>query len=447
MRRLKNNRRQRLVTLGIVMLSTVTGLCAQDNGALRVMSLGDCIDYAMKHNTTIEQRQLAVENSELTLENSRYSRLPDLNAGVGQGWGFGRSTSRDGSTVDRTSAQTSFQVSSSMQLFTGFRIPNQVKADKFSLMAATENLEKARRDLGVQIASYYLNALYYKGLAKVQRHQLELDEEALRKAEALYEAGRKPKSEVAAAEAQVAVSQHSLVEAVGNETMARLDLMQALNMVDVNVEQFAVCDIDTEGIEGEMTSADLVIAEALEHHPTILAAKYNLESSRHSLKVAQSARYPTLSLSASYSNSYYYTYDMENMDLSKQLDLNGSEYIGLSLNIPIFNRFQTRNNVRQARLQVMNQELSLTDARLQLQKEIQQAYWNAVKARENYRSAQKASASTQLSYQYEMERFAAGNSTAYELQQARTRMEKSETDEVQARYEYLMRVRILEFYK
>lgn len=409
------------------------------------MSLHDCVDYAIQHNISIEQQKLNEENAKITLETTRYSRLPNLNASLSQGFGFGRSTSREGSTVDQTSANTSFGINASMPIFTGFRIPNQVKVDEYSLKAATENLEKAKRDITVSVATYYLNALYYKGIADIQRRQLELDKEALSKAQALVDAGRQPESEVANARAQVAVSEHSLTEALGNERLARLDLMQMLNM-DGDVNLFSVVELDTTDLLGEIPLPEQVFDHAVESHPSIMAAKYNLESSKYQLKVSKSQYMPSLSLNASYSNSLYHSWDYPNAKLSDQLNLNGSEYLGLSLSIPIFNRFSTRNSVRQAKLQIANQNYALSEARLSLNKEIQQAYWNAAKARDNYFSAQKAAESTNIAYRYEADRYAAGRSTTYDLQSARTKLQRSLQDELQAKYEYLIRVKILEFY-
>lgn len=333
-----------------------------------------------------------------------------------------------------------------MPIFTCFRIPNQIKADQYSLKAATENLEKAKRDITVSVASYYLNALYYKGLTDIQRRQLELDKDALAKAEALVEAGRKPESEVATARAQVAMTEHSLTDAKGNEIIARLDLIQMLNL-NCDADQFSIVELDTTNLLGDMPLPETVFAQAVETHPAIMAAKYNLEASKSQLKVAKSALMPTLSVSASYSNSFYHLYDSEfNQPFGKQLDLNGSEYLGFSLSIPIFNRFSSRNSVRQAHLNVKNYNWTLEETRQNLHKEIQQAYWNAAKARDSYFSAQKASESTAIAYQYEADRFAAGRSTAYDLQSARTKLEKALHDELQSKYEYLIRVKILEFY-
>lgn len=420
-------------------------ICFSANAQER-MTLHDCVQFAIDHNISIEQRKLQTQNAEIALNTSKSSRLPAVTASLGQSFGFGRSTSRDGSTVDQTSANTSFNIGAQMPIFTGFRIPNQIKADEYSLKAATENLEKAKRDITVSVASYYLQALYYKGLTEIQNRQLELDRDALAKAQALYDAGRKPESEVAAAAAQVAMSEHSLTEAQGNELLARLDLIQLLNM-NCDADKFYVVELDTTSMLGDMPLPEAVFSYAVETHPAIMAAKYNLETSKHQLNVAKSSLMPSLSLSASYSNSYFHLYDSDfNSSFGKQLDLNGSEYVGLSLSIPIFSRFASRNSVRQAKLSVQNYNWALEEARQSLNKEIQQAYWNAAKARDNYFSAQKAAESTTIAYRYEADRYAAGRSTTYDLQSVRTRLEKALHDEIQSKYEYLIRVKILEFY-
>lgn len=438
MKNLKKNKK----ALALVALSSLA-FCQMQ---AQEMSLQQCVEYAVNHNNSIQQQQLNEENRKIQLETTRYSRLPDLNASLSEGLGFGRSTGRDGSTVDNTSANTSFSLSSSMNVFDGFRTSNQIKSDRFSLQAASAQLEKARQDISIQVASYYLNALYYKGVVAIQRQQLDLDQKTLQKARDLFESGKKPESEVVAAQAQVDMTKHQLTEAEGNEVMARLDLMQALNL-NGDVRSFSITDIDTTQFGTDLTSAAQVFEQAVQLHPSIMAAKYNLESSKYALKVAKSANLPSVSLRASYSNSYFYQFDSDfNTNFGKQLDLNGSEYLGLSLNVPIFNRFATRNSIRQAQLQIQNQELQLSDAQLQLQKQIEQAYWNAIKSRANYESAQSASRSTQLSYDYEAERYAAGKSTSIDLQNTRTKLEKALSDQLQAKYEYLMRVKILEFY-
>lgn len=450
MKRLKTNLRRVAAVLMMTAASSAATF-AQSDLENRVAadvnwSLRRCIEYAISHNTSIQQQELSVENSRIRLETTRFSRLPDLSANIGESLGFGRSQGRDGSTVDNTSSNTHFGINASMPLFTGFRIPNQIKADEYTLKMATENLEKARRDISIRVATYYLNALYYRGLAEIQQQQLELSKEALRNATSLVDAGKKAESERVSAEAQVAVNEHSLTEAQGNARMAILDLFQALNIEDLQLGQFTITDLDTTTLVGDIPLPSAVFDEAVRTHPTILAAQYDLKTSEHQVKIARSYMLPSISLSGSYGNNVFHNFDGGNKSIGKQLKLNGSESLSLGVSIPIFSRFSSRNNVRQSRLQVQQKSIALHEASLSLRKEIEQAYWNAAKSHDNYISAQKAVESTRLAYRYEADRQALGRSTVYDLQQASTRLQKAEQDAIQAKYEYLMRIKILQFY-
>ena len=269
MKRLKKN--NKILALVALSLLAASKLQAQE------MSLQQCVEYALNHNISIQQQQLNEENRKIQLETSRYSYLPDLNASLSEGFGFGRSTGRDGSTVDNTSASTSFSLSSSMNIFDGFRTSNQIKSDRFSLQAATAQLEKARQDISIQVAGFYLNALYYKGVVAIQRQQLDLDMKTLQKARDLFESGKKPESEVAAAQAQVDVAKHQLTEAEGNETMARLDLMQALNL-NGDVQSFSITEIDTTSLGSDVESAASIFDQAVLLHPSIMQPSITLRA-------------------------------------------------------------------------------------------------------------------------------------------------------------------------
>ena len=125
---------------------------------------------------------------------------------------------------------------------------------------------------------------------------------------------------------------------------------------------------------------------------------------------------------------------------------NSREYVGLSLGIPIFNRRASRNNIRSAQLAVRNQQLVLTAAELALRKEIEQAWYNADAAYAKYRAADTALASAEVAFRYEQEKAAAGRSTVYDFNNAKTTMEKAQAEAAQAKYEFIFRSKILDYY-
>ncbi|MEG0498744.1 MAG: TolC family protein, partial [Alistipes sp.] len=184
------------------------------------------------------------------------------------------------------------------------------------------------------------------------------------------------------------------------------------------------------------------------HRPMIAAERTRLASSENALKIARAARYPTVALSAGYGTNLYRSYATGalNADFWSQFRNNGNEYIGASVRIPIFNRRATHNNIKSAHLAVRSQQLALNEAQQNLRKEIEQAYYNADGAFAKYRAADKALASARVAFGFEQEKMDAGRSTLFNYNDARTRMEKAESDLIQAKYEFVFRSKILDFY-
>ena len=338
-----------------------------------------------------------------------------------------------------------------MPIFDGLRTPNDIKAKKLNLQAATESLNKAREDLAVNIASYFLQVLYNRELEQVARLQVDFSAKQVEQTKALVDAGRQPLSELYNIKAQLAQDEVSLTEASNNVRLALLDLAQALELERLEAQFDVSAPEINDPIERYMSSIlppDDIYNRALAIKPQIREQELLLQSQQKQLRVAQAAYYPQLSFGASYSNGYYhyYTGDVESLPFSDQLNQNGRKTLGFTLTIPLFNRFQTRNAVRSARIAILNQQLQMDDTKKTLYKEIQQAYYNATAAQKKYQSAGKSVLAAREAFVYAENKYAAGKSTVYELNESKTQYAKSLAEEVQAKYEYVFRVKILEFY-
>jgi outer membrane protein len=187
----------------------------------------------------------------------------------------------------------------------------------------------------------------------------------------------------------------------------------------------------------------------LDNKPHVREALYQIESSKYNLKAAKSGYWPTLSFGVSYSNGFNHVYRSEtaNEAVSEQLKNNYRAGIGLTLSIPIFDRFDTRNQVRKARLEVQNQELNLVNVKLNLYKEIQQAYQNAIAAESKYISTEKAYDAALESFKYAEERYQVGKATVFEYSEAQTKLISSRSEQIQAKYDFVFRSKILDFYQ
>ena len=436
----------------IALMVTATSVSAQESAT--PWSLEACIAHAYANNISLKQKMEEQESRKVELHTSQHSWLPAVNANMGQSFQFGRSTSKSGVIVDQNAANTTFNINLDMPIFDGFKIPNDIAARKLDLQAAIESLNKAKEDLAINIASYYLQVLYNKELQRVAQLQVDLDKEQVNKTEAMVNAGKVPLSQLYDIKAQLAKDEVTLTEAANNVQLALLDLAQSLELersdraFDIVTPQIA--DPVAENM-GSILPPETIFDQAVAFKPQIKEQEYLLESQKRMLKVAQAGYYPKLNFGASYSNGYYHTSMggefADTRSFGDQLKQNGQKIVGFSLSIPLFNRFQVRNSVRSARIGINNQQLLLENSKKTLYKEIQQAYYNATAAQEKYTASDKSVASSKEAFSYAQERYAAGKSTVFEFNEAKTKYAQSLAEQAQAKYDFIFRAKILDFYR
>ena len=413
-------------------------------------TLEECIQYAIDHNISIKQLVIQKSVAEVNLNTSKMSRLPDLNASGGQSWSFGRTQIATGLYENTNQSSSNLYASSSVPLFTGFRIPNQIAKDKLDLETSVQNLEKAKNDLALNVASLFLQVLFNKELLKINREQLTLSQAQIDRTQALVDAGKVPLSQLYDIQAQAANDKVSVVQAETDLKTAILDLTQSLEL-----QQNADFDIIAPSVDNGITEyansvqpTELVFDNAVQVKPEIKAQELQVKSAEKTLAIAKSSYYPTLSLSMNIGTYYFDSYNKSiiNDSFSSQVKNNMNEAIGLNLSIPIFNRFSVRNQVRNAKFNIENQQLALENAKKTLYKEIETAYLNAVSSQEKYKAAQEAVKSTSESFNYAKERYETGKSTVFEFNDARSKFIQSQSQEVQAKYDFIFRTKILDFY-
>jgi len=430
-------------------------------------SLEECIQYAIDHNINVKLLQLQQEEAEIQQNTAKNSRLPNLNAGMGQEWNYGRTEDllaklqNDRYDVWNQSV-TGFNIQSVTPIFTGFKIPNQIERSKLELKVATQNLEKAKDDLSINITSLFLQVLFYKELYNINRKQLELSRTQIERTRLLVQAGNVPKSQLYDIEAQEAKDSVSVVDAQNNLDLAMLDLAQSLELERNTAFDVYVPNSTNDAITSYIKSIqppDIIYDNALNIKPVIKGQEYKVESSKKALKIAEAGYYPQLDFTLGYRTHYQYVYQptvqlnpatmqpvMLNPSFSDQIRNYGAKFIGLNLNIPIFNRFSVRNQVSSAKVNILSQQLILENNKKNLYKEIQTAYKNATAAQEKYRASDRAVKSANESFESVRKRYELGTATVFEFTEARTRLIQSQSEQAQAKYEFILRTKILDFY-
>lgn len=414
----------------------------------KVWTLRQCIDYAMEHNVAVLESQMNQETAEYQHKMARHAWLPSLNANASEGFGFGMSPSANGIYVPNNSSSTSFGISMDMPVFSGLNIYNRQKSSDLNLQASEKDLESVKFDLELAIMGYYMQVVYNKELKTIAEKQLALTQEQHSKTQELYAVGMVAESDVYESAAQVATAKSSLVQADNTLMLSLLDLAQALDIDDV--AGFDV--VSPESFNDQQTlvlpSQDDTYNHALVNIPRMQAENLRLEKTYYDLKSVKSAWYPQLSFYAGFSDNYYryFNSSIANESFGEQLKNNGRTSVGLQLNIPIFNRMQTKYNVAAAKISIKNQQLAIDNEELKLKKEIQQAYYNALAAEQKYDASRESFNAAEMAYRFSNESYAAGKATLLELNESKNRLFKSESEMLQAKYEYLYRVKVLEKY-
>ena len=413
-------------------------------------SLRECCDYAVAHNIGIKQQENQCRQREIELSTSRSSRLPDLSASVGQNFSFGRGLTAENTYANTNTSSTSLQLGASMPLFTGFQIPNQIRLNQLNLEAATADLEKAKNDIRMQVAQAYVQILYNMVIAEVAQRQIAIDSAQVARLQAFVDNGKASEAELSQQKATLANSRLTATQAENNTRLSVLTLTQLLELA--TPDGFAIVRPvltagDGSAIASALPSPDIIYAEALGIKPEILSQQLRLQGTEHSIKIARAGYYPTLSLNGGLGTNYYTTSGMKAASLTSQLKNNFSQYIGLNLNVPIFNRFQTRNNIRAAKIEQETQQLQLDNTKKTLYKEIQQVYLNALNAQSKERSSAEAVQSSRDAFELMQAKYENGKATITEFNESKNNYMRAESDLVQARYENLYQHALLEFYR
>ena len=428
-----------IALLTVVVFSSVQ---AQQN-----YTLMECIDIALENNRNIKQQELNRRQRENAYSQARADLLPSLNASAGQNFVFGRSIGLDNTYENTNSSQTSFGIGADITLFDGLRMKHNIDARKAEMYASEADLEKMQDDIIMSVSTAFLQALLNKELLQIAESQLEATRSGLERRTELVNSGKMAQGELYEQEAQLAKEELNRVRAESNLKLALLDLAQIMELD--RFEQFSITAPSDEILFNETTllPSEAVYESALVNRPEIRSMRYRMESNEKELLMARSQYYPSLSFGANMGTGYYKMNGRDNDPFNTQLRNNISNSLGFSLRIPIFNKFQVRNSVHNAELAIANTRLEMDKTRLDLRKNIEQAYYNAVGARSRWEAAEKSIAASREAYRFAEQKYENGRANAYELFLAKNNLTQALGEEVQAKYEYAFRLKILELLK
>ncbi len=410
-------------------------------------TLLECIDIALENNRNIKQQELNRRQREIAYSQARADLLPSLNASAGQNFVFGRSIGLDNTYQNTNSSQTSFGIGADITLFDGLRMKHNIDARKADMHASEADLDKMRDDIIMSVSTAFLQALLNRELLQIAESQLETTQADIARRTELVKSGRMAQGELYEQEAQLAREELNRVQAASNLKLALLDLAQIMELERFDDFDVTAPPAETLISETPLLASEAVYESALVNRPIIRSMQYRIESSEKEKLMARSQLYPSLSFGANMGTGYYNMSGRNNESFSSQLRNNMSNSLGLSLRIPIFNKFQVRNNIHSAELAIANTRLEMDKTKLELRKQIEQAYYNAVGAKSRWDAAKKSIEASNEAFRFTEEKYNSGRANSYELTQAKNNQTQALGEEAQAKYEYAFRLKILELLK
>lgn len=448
-----------LVVSAILTLSMAIPSIAQESWTLQ-----KCIDYAIENNILVKQQELNSRYYQNLVSQAKSNRLPGLNAQLGNSFSFGRSLSYENTYENVNSMGISGGASSDITIWNGFTLSNTIKQKELDLKAVIQDLQKTKDDVTLNIAAAYLEILFAEELELVSEANIEVTKQQINRTRQLVDAGSLAKGSLLEIEAQLAREELQQVSDQNTVELAYLTLYQLLELPvsqSFKVEKPTLPELKA---SIEMANSIDVYNNALQARPEIKASALRVESAKRQLQIAKGSLWPSLSFSASYYNNYNDNYNRviykngvpvvnpdgstatESIPFNDQLKNNDRYGFGLTLNIPVFNQFQVKNNISNAEIQAMDYEYQLQSTKNVLRKEIEQAYQNALAALKRFVSSEKAVNSMQEAFRYTEEKFNVGMVNSVEYNQSKNNLASAQSDLLQAKYDFIFRSKILDFY-
>ncbi|MBE0640319.1 MAG: TolC family protein [Bacteroidales bacterium] len=444
-----------LTIFSIFLLAITPTINAQN----RIWTIEDCFLYAIENNIQIKQSLLDVQYSEVDLQQSKLNLLPNLNGNASASYNWGRVLDRTRYTYsNQETNQANFGLDANMRLFGGLQYQNRIKKAKLDFLASQYATDKIKDDISLLLTQAYLTILYNKELLKVATEQVAITQEQIKRTEKLVEAGKLAMGSLLEIQAQGAREEINEINYENSLALSYLDLLQILDLpADADFE-IEVPVFDTE-LTLEVLPISQIYEVALGTQALIKNAEVNVESAYKNVAIAQGALSPVLSLQSgwntNFSNQYRKVvfdtltgniYQTDVIPFGDQFADNQSRYLGIGLSIPIFNGYQAASNVARARIAASNAEYTYDLTKNTLRKNIEQAYYDAQAAFKSYQATQKSLSSFSESFRYTEQKFTVGMATSVDYNLAKTQLTAVESELVRARYDYIFKTKILDFY-
>ena len=441
-------------------------------------TLEDCVALALEKNISIKQSELEMDNAEIDKADAIGNFLPRFNVQSQHIWNNGLSQNITNGLIENLTTQfSSFGGNIGLTVFNGRQNINQLSRANLNLLARQYQLEDMKDDVSLFVANAYLQVLFSRELEQVQGYQLELAQQELARIQLSIEAGILTAAELFEIEANIAAQEQAVVQAENNYRLAKISLAQLLLITDYENFDLADEEFDIPFSNVLEQTPKAIYEKAVTQRNDIKLGLTNLAIAEKDIDLAKGTRMPTLTAfynyntRISYSDRFIETGNFiqtpigivqDNgalvvsqfperevagpLSFGTQFGQNDGHSFGLSLNIPVFNGFATQNNIKRRKVNLNRIENQLAQTKLDLENTINQAFNDAKGAYKFYDASDKTLRAREQAFEIAKQRFEAGVMNSFDYVQARQRYQIAASDIIRAKFDYIFKLKVLEFY-
>lgn len=451
----------------------------------QLWTLDSCVSYAHQHNLSIRQSEQNIRISEINETVALGSFLPTLNAQASHGYNWGQRIDQFTNQFASQRIQSNnFGLATSINLFNGFQQVNTMKQSSLNTDVSNLNYQKMQNDIALNVATAYLNILINKEFVAISQRNFDATGRQVKRMEKLVAAGQLSQGNLNEILAREATDNASLISATNNYELAELSLMQLLQLDANQMAEFEIAVPELEDVEsvGMISNPDIIVEAAQNNFPEIKSATVNVASAGLAKKIASAGYYPSLNANFSYGTGYsgaakvitgnpdtlslpigtvvgtgdyvtsfpqlmYSLDDYRTKGFNNQLRDNVNRSLFFSLNIPLFNGFSTRSGAKRAEVNFLSAQIQLQQAKTNIEQNVYRAHADAKAALANYYANKSSVSSNEKAFEWAEQRFEQGISNITDYADARTRLENARAAMTRTKYEFIFKLKVLEFYQ
>ncbi|AXG69523.1 outer membrane efflux protein BepC [Kordia sp. SMS9] len=431
----------------VFIIIVLTVGCLATATAQKKWTLKECVDHALENNISIKQSLLDRQSSEIDKNDAVGNFLPTLNLSASHSWNIGLSQNPlTGQIVTSTQQNSSGSLNIGVDIYNGLQNVNRLHRANLALLANQYQLDDIKDNTSLQVVQAFLQILFNKESLKVLQTQYDVTTAELNRTNELVKEGVVPRGDALEIEANAATQEQQIVNAENNLRISKISLAQLLLLTDYETFDIAEGDYMIPATTIMNNTPRQIFEKSLEVRNDVKISETNIELAEYDLKIAKGALLPSLSAFYGFSTTYFNSELFNTAPFFDQVSDNKNHSFGVRLNIPVLNGFRNRNNVRRQKVNIDRAKFNLEQTKINLEATVNQAYNDTRGALKSYEAAEKTLIARREAHKYSTERFNEGMMNSFDFSQSKQRLESAESDVVRTKFDYIFRLKILEFY-